>query len=223
MPYFGEDYIGISIMIKIIIADDHAIVRKGLKQILEDTMEMIVADEAGNGFELMDKLHQASFDIVILDITMPGKSGLDVLKEIKAEWPDLPVLVLSVHQEEQYAIRVLKAGAAGYINKKSAPEDLIEAIRIVSTGRKYISHSIAETLILNLDSKKEKPLHELLSDREYQVLCMIASGKSVGTISKDLNLSVKTISTYRSHILKKMNFKDNAELTHYAIKNQIVE
>jgi two-component system, NarL family, invasion response regulator UvrY len=223
--FFGRDNIGISVMIKIIIADDHAIVRKGLKQILEDTMEMIVADEAESGFELMDKLHKsnAGFDIVILDITMPGKSGLDVLKEIKAEWPELPVLVLSVHQEEQYALRVLKAGAAGYINKKSAPEDLIEAIRIVSTGRKYISHSIAETLILNLDSKKEKPLHELLSDREYQVFCMIASGKAVGTISKDLNLSVKTISTYRSHILKKMNFKDNAELTHYAIKNQIVE
>lgn len=210
-------------MIKIIIADDHAIVRKGLKQILEDTLEMIVADEASNGAELMDKLRQQSFDVVILDITMPGRSGLDTLKDIKAEYPKLPVLVLSVHREEQYAVRTLKSGAAGYINKKSAPDELIEAIRIVSTGRKYISHSVADTLVTNLEPNADKPLHELLSDREYQVMCMIASGKSVSTISRELNLSVKTISTFRSHILRKMNMKDNAEITHYAIKNQLVD
>ena len=210
-------------MIKIIIADDHAIVRKGLKQILEDTMEMNVADEAGNGTELMDKLRKQSFDVVILDITMPGRSGLDVLKDIKVEFPKLPVLVLSVHREEQYAVRTLKSGAAGYINKKSAPDELIEAIRIVSTGRKYISHSVADTLVTSLEPNADKPLHELLSDREYQVLCMIASGKSVSTISRELNLSVKTISTFRSHILRKMNMKDHAEMTHYAIKNQLVD
>lgn len=210
-------------MLRIIIADDHAIVRKGLKQILEDTMEMIVADEAGNGFELLDKLRKNKFDVVILDITMPGMSGLDTLKEIKAEHPNLPVLVLSVHREEQYAVRTLKSGAAGFINKKSAPDELIEAIRIASQGRKYVSHSVVDSLVTSLEPNGDKPLHDTLSDREYQVMCMIASGKSVSVISKDLNLSVKTISTYRSHILKKMNFKDNAEITHYAIKNQLVD
>ena len=210
-------------MIKIIIADDHAIVRKGLRQILEETMEMIVSDEAENGFELLDKLRKGTFDVVILDITMPGKNGLDTLKDIKAEFPKLPVLVLSVHSEDQYAIRTLRSGAAGYINKKSAPEELIQAIRIVSTGRKYISPSVADALVTNLTPSADKPPHELLSDREYQVMCMIASGKSVSTISKDLCLSVKTISTFRAHILRKMNMKDNAEITHYAIKNQLVD
>jgi two-component system, NarL family, invasion response regulator UvrY len=210
-------------MIRIIIADDHAIVRKGLKQILEDTMEMIVADEAGNGFELLEKLRKSKFDVVILDITMPGMSGLDTLKEIRIEHPNLPVLVLSVHREEQYAVRTLKSGAAGFINKKSAPDELIEAIRIVSQGRKYVSHSVVDSLVTSLEPNGDKPPHDTLSDREYQVMCMIASGKSVSVISKDLNLSVKTISTYRSHILKKMNFKDNAEITHYAIKNQLVD
>lgn len=210
-------------MIKIVIADDHAIVRKGLKQILDDTMEMKVEAEAGNSQELMEKLHQQEFDVVILDITMPGRSGLEVLKDIKAEFPKLPVLVLSVHREEQYAVRTLRSGAAGYLNKKSAPDELIEAIRVVSTGKKYISNSVADTLVTSLDSDSNKPPHETLSDREYQVMCMIASGKSVSTISKDLNLSVKTISTFRSHILRKMNMKDNAEITHYAIKNQLVE
>lgn len=210
-------------MIKIIIADDHAIVRKGLRQILEETMEMIVTGEAENGFELLEKLRQGVFDVVILDITMPGKNGLDTLKDIKAEFPKLPVLVLSVHSEDQYAIRTLRSGAAGYINKKSAPEELIQAIRIVSTGRKYISPSVADALVTNLTPSADKPPHELLSDREYQVMCMIASGKSVSTISKDLCLSVKTISTFRAHILRKMNMKDNAEITHYAIKNQLVD
>lgn len=210
-------------MIKIIIADDHAIVRKGLKQILEDTMEMIVADEASNGYELMEKLRKQSFDVVILDITMPGRSGLDTLKDIKLDFPKLPVLVLSVHREEEYAVRTLRSGAAGYINKKSAPDELIEAIRTVSTGRKYISHTVADALVINLNPASDRPLHESLSDREYQVMCMIASGKSVSTISKELNLSVKTISTFRSHILRKMNMKDNAEITHYAIKNQLVD
>lgn len=210
-------------MIKIIIADDHAIVRKGLKQILEDTMEMIVADEASNGYELMEKLRKQSFDVVILDITMPGRSGLDTLKDIKLDFPKLPVLVLSVHREEEYAVRTLRSGAAGYINKKSAPDELIEAIRTVSTGRKYISHTVADALVTNLNPASDRPLHESLSDREYQVMCMIASGKSVSTISKELNLSVKTISTFRSHILRKMNMKDNAEITHYAIKNQLVD
>jgi DNA-binding NarL/FixJ family response regulator len=210
-------------MIKIIIADDHAIVRKGLKQILEETPDLIVADEASNGQEVIDMVKKNNYDVVILDMTMPGKGGVDTLKELKISKPDTPVLVLSVHPEEQYAMRVLKSGAAGYVNKESAPNELIDAIRRVASGRKYISAFLAEKLALNLDNDYEKPIHEILSDREFQVMCKIALGKTVTEIGNELNLSIKTISTYRTRILEKMDMKSSAEIARYAIKNSLVD
>jgi len=210
-------------LIKILIADDHAIVREGLKQIVVETSDMVVADEASTGHEVLDKVRNNEYTVVVLDISMPGGDGLNILKQIKRERHKLPVLVLSVHSEEQYAVRALRAGAAGYLTKESAPSELISAIRRVSGGRKYISPLLAEKLALDLESDREKPRHETLSDREYQVMCMIASGKRVKEISEELCLSVKTISTYRSRILEKMRMNNNAELTHYAIKHGLVE
>ena len=210
-------------MIRIIIADDHAVVRKGLKQIFDETLDLTVTDEASSGNELLDKIKINDYDVVILDISMPGKDGLDTLKELKGIKPNLPVLIFTIYPEEQYAVRVLKAGASGYINKESEPELLIEAIRKVSQGRKYISPYLAEILAYNLQSGGEAPLHEHLSDREYQVMCMIASGKTATDIAKELSLSINTISTYRIRILEKMNMKNNAEITHYALKNRLVD
>ncbi|MDA8077849.1 MAG: response regulator transcription factor [Nitrospiraceae bacterium] len=210
-------------MIKILIADDHAIVREGLKQILAETPDMIVADEASNGQELIAKMEKSEVDVVLLDISMPGRNGLEVLKQLKAERPRVSVLILSMYSEEQYAMRALRAGASGYLTKESAPDELIEAIRRVSKGRKYISPSVAEKLAVNLEPGTEKPPHEILSDREYQVMCMIASGKTVKEIGDELQLSVKTISTYRSRILEKLDLRNNAALTHYAIQNRLVE
>ena len=210
-------------MIQILIADDHPIVREGLKQILEETPDMLVADEAGNAQEVLDKVWKNDYDVLLLDISMPGRSGLDIIKELKSAKPNLRVLVLSVHPEEQYAVRVLKAGASGYLTKESDPDELIAAIRKVSQGRKYVSASLAEKLAFELGMDTERPPHETLSDREYQVLCMIASGKPVKEIAKELSLSVKTVSTYRSRILEKMNMKNNAELTRYAIKHELVD
>ncbi len=210
-------------MIRIIIVDDHAVVRRGLTQIFEDTPDIIVTDEAGSGNELLQKIKQFKYDVVLLDISMPGKDGLDTLKEIKSIKPDLPVLIFTVYPEEQYAVRVLKAGASGYINKECEPDEIIEAIRKVSHGRKYISPTLAEILAANLETGGENPIHDNLSDREFQVMCMIASGKTVSVIAKELNLSINTISTYRNRILEKMNMKTNAELTHYAIKFRLVE
>ncbi len=209
--------------IKILLADDHTIVREGLKQILAETPDMVVVDEAKNGQEVLDKIQQNEHDVVLLDISMPGRSGLDVLKQIKSERPKTAVLVLSMYSEEQYALRALKAGASGYLTKESAPDKLIEAIRKVSEGRKYISPSVAEKLAFNLELGEEKPPHESLSDREYQVMCMIASGKTVKEIASDLALSVKTISTYRTRILEKMGLRNNSALTHYAVQNRLVE
>jgi two-component system invasion response regulator UvrY len=210
-------------MINILIADDHAIVRKGLKQILAETQDMIVSGEASNGFEVMEKVKNNHYDVLLLDISMPGKSGLDILRELKTESPRLPVLVLSMYPEEQYAVRVLRAGAAGYLTKESAPDELVVALRKVAQGKKYVSPSLAERLAVDLEIDASKPVHETLSDREYQVLCMIASGKTVGEIAEKLSLSAKTISTYRARILEKMNMKNNAELTHYAIQNKLVD
>ena len=184
---------------------------------------MAVFGEACNAQEVLKNVREQNWDIVILDITMPDRSGLDVLKELKRERPKLPVLFLSIHPEDQYAVRVLKAGAAGYMTKESAPEELVKAIRKVLRGGKYISPSLAEKLAFDLETDSEKPLHETLSDREYQVMCMIASGKTVKEIAKKLYLSVKTISTHRARILGKMKMKTNAELTHYAIKNRLVD
>jgi two-component system invasion response regulator UvrY len=210
-------------MINILIADDHTIVRKGLKQILAETQDMVVAGEASNGFEVMEKVKNNHYDVLLLDISMPGKSGLDILRELKTESPKLPVLVLSMYPEEQYAVRVLRAGASGYLTKESAPDELVVALRKVAQGKKYVSPSLAEKLAVDLEVDASRPAHEMLSDREYQVLCMIASGKTVGEIAEKVSLSAKTISTYRARILEKMNMKNNAELTHYAIQNKLVD
>ena len=210
-------------MIKIIIADDHPIVRAGMKQIISEAADMSVVDEAADGRQLLHKIREENFDVVILDITMPHIDGLDVLKQLKIEKPKLPIIILSIHPESQYALRVLKAGAAGYVTKTSAPEELIGAIRKVHRGGKYISPSIAEKLAFQLEADFEVMPHEALSDREYQVLCMLASGKTVTEIADELALSVKTVSTYRSRILEKMNMKNNAELIHYAVQNKLVD
>lgn len=207
---------------KILIADDHTIVREGIKQILAEIPEVTVTDEARNGQEVLQNVWDNDYDIVLLDITMPGRSGLDILKQLKADKPALKILILSMHPEEQYAIRAFKAGAFGYLTKESSPNELIEAIRKISIGKKYVSSSLAETLASHLEAKSEKPLHESLSDREYEVMCMIASGKTVKEIAAELSLSVKTISTYRARILEKMNMKNNAQLTHYTIQNRLV-
>jgi len=209
-------------MIRILVADDHPIVRKGLKQIIEETSDIIVEDEAGNGYEVLEKIQKNNFDVVLLDISMPGKNGLDVLKQIKTIKSNLPVLILSMHPEEQYAIRVLKAGASGYLTKESAPEELVKAIRKVANRGKYVSSSLAERLVFDL-SDGNKMAHETLSDREFQVMCMIASGKTVSVIADELSLSVKTVSTYRARILDKMRLKNNAELTRYAFENNLIK
>ena len=208
--------------IKILIADDHPIVRAGFKQVIADTPDMIVADEAGNGQEVLNFIRKKDYDCVLLDISMPGRSGLEVLKDLKSEKPKLPVLILSIYPEEQYAIRALRAGAAGYMTKASAPHELIAAIRKISEGGKYISESLAEKLTYYLDGDASRPPHETLSDREYQVMLMIASGKTVTQVADELCLSVKTISTYRAHILEKMRMKNNAEMTLYAVQNKLV-
>jgi two-component system invasion response regulator UvrY len=210
-------------MIKILIAEDHTIVREGLKQIFMETEDIITAGEAGDGQEVIKKIEKNDFDIVLLDILLPGKSGLDVLKDIKSIKPNLHVLVLSMYPEEQYAIRSLRAGASGYLTKESAASELIAAIRRIAVGRKYITSSLAERIAIDMEFENGGPIHESLSDREYQVLCMIASGKAVKEISRILSLSVKTVSTHRSRILKKMNMKHNAQLIRYAIKNGLVD
>lgn len=209
-------------MIKILIVDDHVIVRKGLRQILADTSDMQVVDEANNGQEALNKISKNDYDMVLLDISMPGRCGMDLLKEIKSRKPKLSILMLTMHPEEEYAVRALRAGASGYLTKESASEELISAIRIISRGGKHISISLAEKIACHLKADRDMPPHESLSDREYEVLCLIASGKPVKNISDTLSLSAKTISTYRSRILRKMNLQNNAEITHYAIKNQLV-
>jgi len=210
-------------MIKVCVVDDHAVVREGLKRIIAENPGMAVTAEAGDGHEALKIIQTQPCDVVLLDITMPNKSGLDVLKELHANTPRLPVLVLSMHAEDQYAVRVLRAGAAGYLTKESAPAKLVQAIRKVVRGGKYVSQTLAEKLVYDLDSDTSKAPHEALSDREYQVLCMIASGKTVTDIADELALSVKTISTYRVRILEKLNMKNNAELTRYAIKESLVD
>jgi DNA-binding NarL/FixJ family response regulator len=207
--------------IKVIIADDHPLFRRGLKHALDDTDDITVAAEVSNGDELLVQVKEGKFDIVLLDIAMPGKSGLDLLKQLKTEHPALSVLVLSVYPEEQYAVRFIKAGASGYLTKESASEQLAQAIRKIANGGKFASQQIVEKLAFE-SSDPDRPPHEKLSDREYQVFCMIAAGKPLTEIGEDLSLSVKTISTHRSRILEKMRMTKNAELIHYAIKTNLL-
>jgi DNA-binding NarL/FixJ family response regulator len=210
-------------LIRVLIADDHAIVREGLKQILASTQDIVVSGAADSAAEAIKLVRGAPCQVMLLDISLPDRSGIEVLKQIKKEFPKIAVLMLSMHREDQYAIRAIKAGASGYLNKQSAPTELVSAIRQVAAGRKHISPALAEALANQIGNDNEAPPHESLSDREYQTLIMIASGKSVGDIADELSLSVKTVSMYRTRSLEKMKLKNNAELTHYAIKNQLVE
>jgi DNA-binding NarL/FixJ family response regulator len=210
-------------MIRVLIADDHAVVRQGLKQILGDTPEMLVAGEATNGQEALDKVRAETWDVVVLDISMPDRSGLDVLKQLRSERPNLPVLVLSMYSEDQFAVRVLKAGASGYLTKDSAADELVKAIRKVVSGGTYVSAFLAEKLAFEIGTDSNRLPHETLSDREFQVLRGIAAGKSVTQIAAELSLSVKTVSTYRTRMLEKMNLETNAELIHYAIQNHLID
>src|SRR5438105_9722726 len=210
-------------MIKVVVVDDHAVVREGLKRIISENPGIAVTGEAGDGHEAMKVIQGEPCDVVLLDITMPNKSGLDVLKQLHSDSPRLPVLVLSMHSEDQYAVRVLRAGAAGYVTKESAPAKLVQAIRKVVRGGKYVSPALAEKLVYDLGTDTDRPPHEILSDREYQVLCMIGSGKTVTQIAEELALSVKTISTYRVRILEKLKRNNNAEMTRYAIKEGLVD
>ena len=210
-------------MLRILIADDHALVRKGLKQILLEEYPSAIVEEVNDGEGVIKKSISDEWDIIISDLSMPGRSGLDVLKQVKQNLPKLPVLILSIHPEEQYAIRVLKAGAAGYLSKDVATEELVEAVQRVLQGRKYISPSIAEKIAeyLGQDSTDKAP-YEFLSNREFDVFTRLASGKTVSEIADQLSLSATTVSTYRSRILEKMNMRTNAELTRYALENKLI-
>ena len=209
-------------MTRILIVDDHAILRRGLRALLSDTFHDAAFGEAANAEQALEQLGKKGWDVALLDITLPGKSGLDLLKELKAARPRLPVLVLSVHPEDQFAVRALKAGAEGYMTKESAPEELVQAIRKILAGGRYVSPTLAEKLALSVRKDFTRTPHETLSDREYEVMCRIASGKTVTEIAGELSLSVKTISTYRARILEKLGVKNSAEITRYAIRNQLV-
>lgn len=212
-------------MIKIIVTDDHPLVREGLKKVVaQGTLDINITGEASNGNELMKMLENKYPDLVILDITMPGKNGLDVLKDIKELYPHLPVLVLSMHPEDRFAIRAIRAGAAGYLTKSSISDELVSAIRvIVQQKRRYISPAVAEQMALQMDNNRKSTPHESLSDREYQILCMIASGKKINEIADELSLSVQTIHTYRARLKQKMNLNSNVEFTRYAIQNKLID
>ncbi|HPE46478.1 MAG TPA: response regulator transcription factor [Deltaproteobacteria bacterium] len=210
-------------MICILVADDHIVVREGVKQILSNLEDIVVEDEAGDGQEALEKALRGDFDVILLDISMPGRGGLETLEDILKHKPRLPVLILSMHPEEQYAVRALRSGASGYLTKASAPQELIGAIRKVARGGKYVTASLAEKLAFELDSSSTKLRHETLSNREHQVMLMLASGKSVGEIAGELCLSVKTVSTYRTRIMEKMGMTKNAELTLYAVNNHLLD
>jgi DNA-binding NarL/FixJ family response regulator len=209
--------------IRVFIADDHAIVREGLKQILAEQRDIVVAGEAETGLDAIKLFRKSRCNVLLLDISLPDRNGIEVLKQIKDDQPDLAVLMLSMHREDQYAIRALKAGASGYMTKQSAPKELVNAIRQVASGQRYVSAQLAQVLAAQVGDGFDKPPHESLSDREYQTLTMIASGKTVSEIAKELSLSVKTVSEYRSRLLSKMKLKTSAELTHYAIRNQLID
>lgn len=209
-------------LIRVFIADDHALIREGLKQIIADSGEFIVAAEANTGLGALQLIRSELPDLMLLDISLPDRSGIEVLKQARKEFPSLPVLILSMHREDQYALRAMRAGAAGYLNKQSATDELIGAMRTVATGRKYITPTLAQELACHIDEDSTPHAHSSLSDREFQTLIMIASGKTITEIAAELSLSAKTISMYRSRLLQKMRMRNNAELTHYALKHQLV-
>lgn len=210
-------------MARVLVADDHPLLRNGLKQLLDAEPDLDFAGEAGTSEEVLQQVERDCWDVVVLDISMPGRGGLDVLREIRRLRPHLPVLVLSMHPEDQYAVRSIKAGASGYVSKINGADEVVIALRKVLTGRKYVSATLAEALAGALDGDLQRPAHESLSDREFQVMCKIASGKTVSQIAAEVALSVKTISTYRSRVLEKMNMRSNAELTRYAIQQGLVD
>lgn len=211
-------------MIRILIADDHAIVRAGLRQFVTGEMDMQVAGEAETGKQVLDMIRNNDYEVVLLDISMPDLSGVDILQRLKRIKPELPVLILSGFPENQYAVNLIRTGASGYLNKESASEELVKAIRVVAQGRKYVSPGLAQIMVKDLASDQgDRPLHSTLSEREFQIFRKLAAGAGVSRIAAELNLSVKTISTYRSRVLEKMNMKNNAELTSYAIRNRLID
>ena len=209
-------------MIRVLVADDHPLLRNGLRQVLSQEPDLTVIGEAENSEQVLAHVKEGNADVLVLDLTMPGRGGLDVLRDIRRENPTLPVLILSMHAEDQFAVRAIKAGANGYLSKDNAGAEVVKAIRKVLTGKKYISPSLAEMLANALDHDSDRPPHEALSDREFQVMCKIASGMTVSQIAAEVALSVKTVSTYRARVLEKMNMHNNAELTRYAIQNGLV-
>jgi two-component system, NarL family, invasion response regulator UvrY len=209
-------------MTKVLIADDHALVRAGLRQYLQDSGRFRTIAEAGSGMQVLDMLRADRFDLLILDINMPDRGGLDILKHVRASHPDVRVLVLSGYPERQYAVNVLKAGAGGYLSKDGTPDELLKAITQVLSGRRYVSASLAELLAAELDTDHDRPLHAGLSEREFQIFCKLAAGQSVSEIANELSLSVKTVSTYRTRVLEKMCFKSNADITSYALRNGLM-
>jgi len=210
-------------MINILVVDDHALIRKGLKQLLEDSPDLQITGEAASGIQAVTMLRAQHFDLMLLDINLPDKHGIEVLKQFKSEQPGLKIIVLSMYPEDHYGVRALKAGAMGYINKQSASDVLIKAIRQVVSGKKYISEMLAEQLLNNLIGESQELMHQNLSNREYQTLCLMASGKSLSDISAIMTLSPKTVSVYRSRMLAKMGFTNNAEAIHYAITHHLVD
>jgi len=210
-------------MTRVLIADDHAVVRAGLRQFLEGDQSIREIGEAGTGRETLEQLRLSKWDLLLLDINMPDRSGLDVLRQVRSTHPQTRVLVLSGFPERQYAVNVLRAGASGFLSKESAPDELLKAVRIVLAGRRYVSSALAELLVSDLDGDAQQPLHTKLSEREFQILCKLAAGKAVSEIAAELCISVKTVSTYRTRLLQKMNFKTNADLTAYALHNALIQ
>ena len=209
-------------MIRVLIVDDHTIVRKGIQQLLEDTDDIRIEGEACRASEMFRKLDEKEFDVILLDISLPGRSGVEALKHLKDNYPEIPVLILSMYPEEQYALRVMKSGASGYLTKESAPDEMVHAIRTTARGKKYISTSLAEALAEHINGYAEKPEYKNLSDREFEVLKRIASGQPLTEIAEHLSLSVKTISTYRSRILNKLGLNNNSDIVRYAMNHRLL-
>jgi len=210
-------------MIRIVVADDHTIVREGLKQVLSAASDLAVVGEAQNGHEVLQRVRELEFDVLLLDMSMPGKSGIELIKQVRAEKPKLRVLVLSMHQEQQYAVRAIKAGASGYLTKESASAQLVSAIRKVAGGGAFITEAVAEQLALGAMPQADGPPHSALSDREFQVFRLLVSGKAVSSIAGELNLSVKTVSTHKARIMQKMNMSNSTELIRYALQHRLID